>query len=304
MKKRNNLLVLSLTLSALLLVGCTTDQQAAAEPAPVESTKIMELTENAQTTALVHTDVKDAEDFVPPVKEEAKQDTPKDSKDESKPSSKETKDESKPSSKENTQADTSNTPEAVPSPISEQTAKDTALTHAGVSDSDASFVRVKLDREDGRQVYEVEFYDSNYTEYDYEIDALTGNVLDFDWDAEDFVPPVKEEIKQDIPKDNQNKSEPSSKETKDESKPSSKENTQTDTSSNQKPAASVISDQQAKEIAVAQVPGATIDNIREFEADRDDGRLTYEGSLHLNGVEYEFEIDGASGSIISWEIDD
>ena len=275
MKKRNNLLALSLTLSSLLLVGCATDTQTQTSPTSVGSTKITALTENAipsvsipetkvqpidETTAknaaLVHTDVKDAEDFVPPVKEESKQET-------------------------------------TASPISEQTAKDTALTHAGVSDSDASFVRVKLDREDGRQVYEVEFYDSNYTEYDYEIDALTGNVLDFDWDAEDFVPPVKEEIKQDIPKDNQN-----------ESKPSSKENTQADTSSNQKPAASVISDQQAKEIAVAQVPGATIDNIREFEADRDDGRLTYEGSLHLNGVEYEFEIDGASGSIISWEIDD
>ena len=65
-----------------------------------------------------------------------------------------------------------------------------------------------------------------------------------------------------------------------------------------------ISKQQAMEIAVSQISGATTDNIREFEADRDHGHLTYEGSLRYNGVEYEFEIDGTTGMILNWEIDD
>jgi len=344
MKKRNKMLALSLTLSSLLLVGCAADQQANLNPSPGETTKVATIANNAlpsasinsskktapvsqtvneavtskvennadtkkdskkntqkdsskDTTlqlideakakdlALTHADLtdsditfvkvkldhddgrqvyevefydssyteydyeidastgkildfdRDAEDFVPPVKDEPKKDT----------SNKDTSDKNK---------------SEKPSTISKQAAKDAALAHAGVNSSDVSFVKVKLDREDGRQVYEVEFYDSNYTEYDYEIDALTGEVLDFDRDAEDYVPPVKDEPEAEISK------------------------------------------QQAKEIAVSQVPGATTDNIREFETDRDDGRLTYEGSLRYNGVEYEFEIDGSSGKILSWEIDD
>ena len=42
--------------------------------------------------------------------------------------------------------------------ISKAKAKEIALAHAGVTASKASFVEVKLDNEDGTQVYEVEFY--------------------------------------------------------------------------------------------------------------------------------------------------
>ena len=42
--------------------------------------------------------------------------------------------------------------------------------------------------DDGRQIYDVEFYTTNYKEYDYEIDARTGNVLSFDYDAEYYQP--------------------------------------------------------------------------------------------------------------------
>ena len=53
----------------------------------------------------------------------------------------------------------------------------------------------------------------------------------------------------------------------------------------------------------AQVPGAAEGDIREFSTDRDDGRLEYEGEIRYNGVTYEFEIDGYSGAIRSWETD-
>ena len=51
------------------------------------------------------------------------------------------------------------------------------------------------------------------------------------------------------------------------------------------------------------MPGATASNIVEFEVDRDDGRLEYEGTIFYNGMEYEFTIDGYSGAIRSWEVD-
>lgn len=60
-------------------------------------------------------------------------------------------------------------------------AKSAALLHAGVEGSQASFFKAKLDKEDGRMIYEIEFYVGR-TEYEYEIDAFSGAVLDHDVD--------------------------------------------------------------------------------------------------------------------------
>ena len=49
------------------------------------------------------------------------------------------------------------------------------------------------------------------------------------------------------------------------------------------------------------MPGAAETDIWEFEIDRDNGRIEYEGKIVYGGVEYEFEIDGYSGAIRSWE---
>lgn len=58
--------------------------------------------------------------------------------------------------------------------------------------------------------------------------------------------------------------------------------------------------EKAKQIALSKVPGAT---VRKLKRDYDDGRLIYEGELYKDGWEYEFEIDGATGSILEWEKD-
>lgn len=63
-------------------------------------------------------------------------------------------------------------------------AKNNALSHAGVAAEDARFDRTELDRDDGRYKYEVEF-EANGFEYDYEIDAVSGQVLDFEKDRAD-----------------------------------------------------------------------------------------------------------------------
>lgn len=64
-----------------------------------------------------------------------------------------------------------------------------------------------------------------------------------------------------------------------------------------------ITADEAKAIALAQVPGATVNDIREFEVDYDDGRVEYEGTIYYDRMEYEFEIDGFSGAIRSWEVE-
>ena len=64
-----------------------------------------------------------------------------------------------------------------------------------------------------------------------------------------------------------------------------------------------IGEAKAKEIVLAKVPGATENDIYEFEKEYDDGRIEYEGSLYYNGYEYEFDVDGTNGNLLKWEID-
>lgn len=80
-------------------------------------------------------------------------------------------------------------PGAKPGLITLEAAKTTALNHAKLTADQVTFVKQKLDRDDGRQVYEIEFYTSDYKEYDYEIDAVSGLILEVDYDAESFTPP-------------------------------------------------------------------------------------------------------------------
>ena len=143
--------------------------------------------------------------------------------------------------------------------ITEDQAREIALADAGLTAEEVTFLKTKLDRDDGRLVYDVEFYTADYTEYDYEIDAADGTVLSSDFDAEGYTAPAE--------------------------------------------GSTAITADQAKEIALAEVPGATVDDIYEFELDRDDGRLEYEGAIWYDGTEYEFTIDGYSGAIRSWEAD-
>ena len=68
--------------------------------------------------------------------------------------------------------------------ISENEAKSIALKDAGITEDQTSGIRVKLERDDGVHQYEGEFYAGD-KEYDYEIDAVTGNILNKDMDIED-----------------------------------------------------------------------------------------------------------------------
>ncbi|MBR6646687.1 MAG: PepSY domain-containing protein [Clostridia bacterium] len=163
--------------------------------------------------------------------------------------------------------------------ISSGAAKKIALDHAGFDESEVKFVKRKLSEDDGIRIYEVEFYTDD-AEYDYEINAVTGKILDYDYDAEEYDMPKKEKKEKDNNKDKEK---------------------------NNSKSKNMINETQAKKKAIAQVPGAKMSNIVEFETDYDDGRVEYEGKIYYGNMEYEFEIDGYSGAIRSWdaeEIDD
>ena len=64
-----------------------------------------------------------------------------------------------------------------------------------------------------------------------------------------------------------------------------------------------ISSDEAVQSALARVPGATVANVTEFNRDYENGRLEYEGEIHYNGYEYDFEIDADTGTFIKWEVE-
>lgn len=150
--------------------------------------------------------------------------------------------------------------------IGEDKALQAALDSAGISEADASRVRVSADRDDGRVVYDVRF-DVDGTEYDYEILASDGQVVSSDI-----------EQRRDIRYN---------------------EERNTDGRQNGNSTDVAVSSEKAIETALAKVPGATENDIR-IELDYDDGRYKYEGDIIYDRVEYDFEIDANSGEILEW----
>lgn len=63
--------------------------------------------------------------------------------------------------------------------ITANDATDAALKHAGLDKSQVRDIDVDLDRDNGKLIYEVDFNSGN-TEYDYDIDAETGEVISAD----------------------------------------------------------------------------------------------------------------------------
>ena len=61
--------------------------------------------------------------------------------------------------------------------ITLEEAKAAALAYVGVEEGTSSFTKLELDYDDGTAVYEIEFY-ADGKEYSFEIDALSGKVLE------------------------------------------------------------------------------------------------------------------------------
>ncbi|WP_301595571.1 PepSY domain-containing protein [Mediterraneibacter glycyrrhizinilyticus] len=146
--------------------------------------------------------------------------------------------------------------------IGEDAALQAALEAAGVSESDASRLRISKDRDDGRVVYEIGF-DVDQTEYDYDVLASDGQILSSDV-----------ELRNDDGDDDDDRNRGGNADV-------------------------AISREEAIDIALAKVSGATESDIR-IELDHDDGRYKYEGDIIYERVEYDFEIDANSGDVLEW----
>lgn len=153
-------------------------------------------------------------------------------------------------------------PAAAETYIGEETAKVAALEHAGLNETDLTFIRAYLDWDDGRTVYDIEFYQGN-TEYDYEIDAVSGAILSFDFDIENYTVQPAQDINL---------------------------------------AQGEISLDEAKSIALTKV-NLTADQVvfTETSFEYDDGIAVYQIDFWAGNMEYEFEINAANGTILEYD---
>ena len=174
-----------------------------------------------------------------------------------------------PSTSGNTASPTINTTTTTTQSISMDKAKEIALNHAGLTASQATFFKSILDWENGRQVYDIEFYSGN-KEYDYEIDVATGTILSYDYDIEGYI------------------------------------NTPVTPSTPGTPTQSTgdIGATKAKEIALNHAGVASSNAVfLNAKLDYDDGRRVYDVEFYSGNKEYDYEIDAASGTIISFDYD-
>ena len=153
--------------------------------------------------------------------------------------------------------------------ISADKAKKIALGDAKLAEKDVTFVKVELELEDNRLVYDVEFYNGN-VEYDYDIDAVSGAIVSADRDIENYVIPA-----------------------------------QPSTEAPTKAQASEISVEKAKQIALSHA-GVGSARFTKAKIDYENGVKVYEIEFKVGNMEYEYDINVLNGAIVSSsaEIDD
>ena len=170
--------------------------------------------------------------------------------------------------------------------IGVEAAKQIVLAHAKVAQKDVTFIKAELDTEDGRAVYDIEFYSGN-VEYDYDIDAVSGEIISNDFDIEDYSIPVQSAAAQQQTEVPQQTAAAPAPTTPAANNPSGD-----------------IGIERVKQIALshAGLSQGSVSFVK-AELDYEDGVKVYDIEFYSGNVEYDYEINAASGAIISVDRD-
>lgn len=157
--------------------------------------------------------------------------------------------------------------------LSVEKVKELALDHAGQKEEEVRFLKAEAEYENGRLVYETEFRTSDYKKYKHEFNGADGGIISWEYDGWDWLL-AKEQAK-------------------DSSWASSEDK------------ADAISGTEGAKEAALKKAGVKASEVRwkKLEREHDDGRLIYEGEFVHGTRKYEFEIDGATGMIIEWDVE-
>jgi len=150
--------------------------------------------------------------------------------------------------------------------ITEEQAKEIALEKVG----GGKVKKIKLDDEDNKVVYEIKVLHEN-KKYEMNVDAMSGEITEFEYESFDKKDKFKDKDKKD----------------KDFSKYDKKDKLK-------------ITEEQAKETALKETNGG---EVIEVELDYENGKPVYEIKIINGQNEYEIDVDGKTGKIISFEND-
>lgn len=167
-------------------------------------------------------------------------------------------------------------------------AKAVALKNAGFSEEEVRFVRVQLEKENGISGYDLEFI-SEDAEYDYTVDALTGEILSMNCEAGQYdLSTVPSQVGQ-TPVSQPVGEQPAVGQTSGEQNQSEQQ---------------YIGVEAARQVALNHA-GLDADAVRFAHArlEFDDGCWKYDVEFHQDNTEYEYDIDALTGEILSWKMD-
>lgn len=168
--------------------------------------------------------------------------------------------------------------------IGVEAAKSAAFAHAGLDAAQVTMGEVDFDYEDGRMVYELEFY-ADGAEYEYDIDASTGAVVKSSQEG------GRTQAGSSVGSGGASGSAPSG---------SGGGTAQSEAGGT----AADIGSEAALAAALSHA-GVSQDQVYDLEVKReyDDGRLEYEIEFKTGGWEYEYTISAADGTILDYERD-
>ncbi len=169
--------------------------------------------------------------------------------------------------------------------IGEEQAKAIAFAQAGAQEADVTRLEVSLDCDDGRMLYEVDFHFNGY-EYDYEIDAATGEVWKTEREEESGRPAGTGNTGTTTTTANTNGNTSGASQTTTTAAPSSDR----------------LTADQALSAALSHA-GVSAESAydKSIELDYDHGVAVYEIEFSSAGVEYEYEINAATGEVLIWK---
>lgn len=178
--------------------------------------------------------------------------------------------------------------------IGAEKAEHFALADAGIDPADAIINESDYSYDDGKFVYEVEFY-SDGTEYDYLIDAETGAVVrkkqSLDDDYINSVQNTNAAVPQETTAAESTNAVPDQTQQQNSTQPAPSQNTD-------------IGVDKAKEIAL-RAAGFTADEVtfKKAKFDYDDGYRLYEIEFTKGIIEYEYKINAEDGSVLEFDKD-
>lgn len=168
--------------------------------------------------------------------------------------------------------------------IGVEAAKSAAFAHAGLDASQVTMGEVDFDYEDGRMVYELEFY-ANGAEYEYDIDASTGAVVKFSQEG------GRPQTGSSAGSGGNSGGVPSG--------------SGGGTAQSEAGGSSPDIGREAALAAALNHAEVSQDQVYDLEVKQeyDDGRLEYEIEFKTGGWEYEYTISAADGTILDYERD-